>query len=522
MRFGASFFMQNYGDWGRYAERGYDRAPARTDRQVYDEDVRLASLVEPLGFDSIWTVEHHFTPYTMVPNPLQFLTFMAGRTERVDFGTMVVVLPWHDPLRVAEEIAMLDMLAGGRKLTLGFGRGAGRVEFDGMRVPMGESRDRFLESLEMVRLALASRSSPSRAGSIRSRRCRSGPSPARRTSSTGCTAPGAAPRPSPSPQTPGLGPLFIPQKSWEEIGEEVVDVQRHPRRAGLGAAGADRRVLGLLPPRREEAWETARQYMTNYNDSALRHYEFGDAEHFKEAGGYDFYAKMAEARKGARGKGRRVVRPPPGVGHPRTVHREAAPIRATTGAAEFVGVFTYGDLPVGAGRGEHAPVRPRGAARGPGRRARHRRRRLSEAREHDRASASEPGSDGVRGRSPRRHERLTLGCGATSNSTCSTGWSPMSRPTLATWAPPCANARSVTTSTPPGSPTSGPRCSLRHPSSSATPPSSPSPAVGSHRTTPAYPWWSPEEMTARSGPSSTSAATVATSWPTAAAARRAG
>ena len=89
MRFGASFFMQNYGDWGRYAERAYDRQPARTDWQVYDEGVHLASLVEPLGFDSIWTVEHHFTPYTMVPNSLQFLTFMAGRTERVEASGIV-------------------------------------------------------------------------------------------------------------------------------------------------------------------------------------------------------------------------------------------------------------------------------------------------------------------------------------------------------------------------------------------------------------------------------------------------
>ncbi|MDH4074808.1 MAG: LLM class flavin-dependent oxidoreductase, partial [Acidimicrobiia bacterium] len=110
MRFGASFFMQNYGDWDRYAEKGYDRPPARADWEIYDEGVHLANLVEPLGFDSIWTVEHHFTPYTMVPNSLQFLTYMAGRTERVDFGTMVVVLPWHDPIRVAEEVAMLDVL----------------------------------------------------------------------------------------------------------------------------------------------------------------------------------------------------------------------------------------------------------------------------------------------------------------------------------------------------------------------------------------------------------------------------
>ena len=54
-------------------------------------------MAEPLGFDSIWSVEHHFTDYTMCPDVLQFLTYMAGKTQHVKLGTMVIVLPWHDP-----------------------------------------------------------------------------------------------------------------------------------------------------------------------------------------------------------------------------------------------------------------------------------------------------------------------------------------------------------------------------------------------------------------------------------------
>ena len=86
----------------------------RSDREVYQSDLALADLAEPLGFDSIWTVEHHSTDYTLCPDALQFLTYMAGRTERLKLGTMVVVLPWHDPMRVAEQVAMLDNLSGGR------------------------------------------------------------------------------------------------------------------------------------------------------------------------------------------------------------------------------------------------------------------------------------------------------------------------------------------------------------------------------------------------------------------------
>src|SRR2546421_179408 len=104
----------------------------RSDFEVYRNELRLAELAEPLGFESVWGVEHHFTDYTMCPDVLQFLTYMAGRTQRAQLGSMVVVLPWHDPLRVAEEVSMLDNISDGR-LILGLGRGAGRVEFDGFR-----------------------------------------------------------------------------------------------------------------------------------------------------------------------------------------------------------------------------------------------------------------------------------------------------------------------------------------------------------------------------------------------------
>src|SRR5262245_40056689 len=76
-----------------------------SDFEVYQQELRLADLAEPLGFQSIWGVEHHFTDYTMCPDVLQFLTYMAGRTRTAQLGSMVVVLTWHDPMRVAEEVS---------------------------------------------------------------------------------------------------------------------------------------------------------------------------------------------------------------------------------------------------------------------------------------------------------------------------------------------------------------------------------------------------------------------------------
>src|SRR6201997_2693740 len=79
---------------------------ALPDAEVYRQELRLAEMAEPLGFDSIWSVEHHFTDYTMCPDVLQFLSYMAAKTTRARLGSMVVVLPWHDPVRVTEQIAL--------------------------------------------------------------------------------------------------------------------------------------------------------------------------------------------------------------------------------------------------------------------------------------------------------------------------------------------------------------------------------------------------------------------------------
>src|SRR6059058_6292389 len=122
---------------------------ARSDIDVYRNELRLAAEAEPLGFESIWGVEHHFTDYTMCPDVLQFLTYMAGRTRTVGLGSMVVVLPWHDPLRVAEQVAMLDHMSNGR-LILGLGRGLGRVEFEGFGVNQEDSRAIFTEAGQMI------------------------------------------------------------------------------------------------------------------------------------------------------------------------------------------------------------------------------------------------------------------------------------------------------------------------------------------------------------------------------------
>jgi alkanesulfonate monooxygenase SsuD/methylene tetrahydromethanopterin reductase-like flavin-dependent oxidoreductase (luciferase family) len=119
------------------------------DDQFIREEFTQLILADELGFDSIWMTEHHFSDYSISPNPLFYLAHLAARTRRVRLGTQVVVVPWHDPVRLAEEIAMLDHMSGGRAL-LGFGRGLARMEYEGLRVDQGEARQRFDETVAMV------------------------------------------------------------------------------------------------------------------------------------------------------------------------------------------------------------------------------------------------------------------------------------------------------------------------------------------------------------------------------------
>ena len=136
-----------------FASHGWDDV---SDGDVYREDTRLALLAEELGFDVVWAVEHHYYDYSFCPDNTVWLAAIAARTSRIDVGTAAVILPWNDPLRVAEKISLLDHISGGR-LRFGMGRGLSRREYGHFSgIAMDESRERFDESAAMVLEALES------------------------------------------------------------------------------------------------------------------------------------------------------------------------------------------------------------------------------------------------------------------------------------------------------------------------------------------------------------------------------
>src|SRR5260370_1669301 len=125
----------------------------KPDHETYNDELTLADLAEGLGFDSVWCLDHHFTGYVMSPDPTQLLSYVAARPKRVEAGSVAIVLLWHDPVHIAEKIALLDTLSGGRTI-FGFGRGAASIEYAGFRIPQEEARDRFVECCLIIRKAL--------------------------------------------------------------------------------------------------------------------------------------------------------------------------------------------------------------------------------------------------------------------------------------------------------------------------------------------------------------------------------
>ena len=96
-----------------------------SDERVWEEEIRLARIAADSGFDCLWSAEHHFADYSFVPDNIQLMTYMTAICPNIDLGTAAVILPWHDPLRVAEQAAVLDMLSKGR-FRFGMGRGLAR------------------------------------------------------------------------------------------------------------------------------------------------------------------------------------------------------------------------------------------------------------------------------------------------------------------------------------------------------------------------------------------------------------
>lgn len=136
-----------------YADRSLEEGSDQRLPNVYADHIEVVKAAERLGFDTYFLTEHHFTDYNLLPSPNVFVGVLAQHTQRIRLGVMCNVVPFHDPLRLAEESAMLDCITNGR-LELGFGRGVDEQEFLKIGLPFEEARPRFEEGMEIITAAL--------------------------------------------------------------------------------------------------------------------------------------------------------------------------------------------------------------------------------------------------------------------------------------------------------------------------------------------------------------------------------
>ena len=138
MRFGTFYFFQ--------------AAPGQRHEDIIRGELEQIVWSEELGFDEIWLTEHHFINYGLSVDPATLAAAAASRTQRIRIGLAAAILPFHHPVRLAEQMALVDIISNGR-LDVGVGRGNRPMEFRGYRVPQEESRDRFDEAVEIMRRA---------------------------------------------------------------------------------------------------------------------------------------------------------------------------------------------------------------------------------------------------------------------------------------------------------------------------------------------------------------------------------
>ena len=323
------------------------------DGAVYASEYRLADRSEQLGFDSVWSVEHHFNGYAMCPNPLKFLTYIAARTSRVKLGSMVVVAPWHHPIRVAEDVSVLDQISGGR-VVLGVGRGVSKTEFDGFGLDMNLSRQQLIEHTEAAMMGLEHGYIEYDGEVLKQPHVLIRPMP-QYSFNNRLYFSAQSSETFPIMARLGAGLLFIPgNRAYEDLGPHLENYRELFRQ--IHGREAPRPIFvawTFVDEDRTRAHELGQKYITSYSKTAMSHYAMSGA-HMKGLRGYENYAAAAEVQKAAGVSSDDSARKWTGnhiFGTPDECVEKAIDIQEKLGACGCLSVFNY------AGMGEAEAMR---------------------------------------------------------------------------------------------------------------------------------------------------------------------
>ncbi len=268
-----------------------------SDTELYQRELKVAELGEPLGFDTVWSVEHHFDGYSMCPDNMQFLSWLAGRTTRIALGTAAVILPWQNPLRVVEKMVLLDHLSGGRSV-FGMGRGLAKMEYRGMMIDMNEARERFDESAKMILGGLESGFVEGNGPYYKQDRIEVRPRPMKSFKGrTYCVA--MSPESVPIAAELEAVMMVFSQFSPETLVPAFQTYRdTYAKFHGVAAPAPTFFDFMYCDDDAARAEEISRKNIAAYLMSVIDHYEMF-AEHFGKARGYENYAKGSEMMKAA-------------------------------------------------------------------------------------------------------------------------------------------------------------------------------------------------------------------------------
>ncbi len=270
-------------------------ANAEPDYQVYKDHIAMSIRADRDGYESVGAVEHHFDPgYSMSPDNTQFLSYLAAVTSNAKMHTTAVILPWNDPLRVVEKIALLDNLSDGRA-KFGMGRGLARREFGGFGIEMGESRERFDEAADMIMRGLEDGYVENDGKYYPQSRVSVHPSPlATFKGRTSCVA--MSPDSAVVAGRLGVQMMAFIQGPMETMHLPMIETYREEYRKATNAEPLPPMMIDLTYCHRDsaEARAVAEEAISNYYMCCVEHYELG-SRHFESTSGYASYAAAKAA-----------------------------------------------------------------------------------------------------------------------------------------------------------------------------------------------------------------------------------
>jgi alkanesulfonate monooxygenase SsuD/methylene tetrahydromethanopterin reductase-like flavin-dependent oxidoreductase (luciferase family) len=270
-----------------------------SDAEMMRKETQIALLAEEVGMDFLLLPEHHFDPnYSIMPDNMQWLAYLAGKTSRIKLGTGAIILPWHqNPTRVAEKIAMLQIVLGDRFM-LGFGRGLAREEYRAFGIDMNTSRERFDQAAEIVLDILETGVAEYDTKYFKQSRTTVTPKPEHGYRDRGFLSVAMTPDSAMAAATIGGTMMSFVQLPWEQHHAAVEAWRKrfkelHPAKSPGAPVFSDFTYCHEDP---KVAEKVAREYLTKYYASVIRHYDF-DGSHWGETKGYQAYQAGASAIK---------------------------------------------------------------------------------------------------------------------------------------------------------------------------------------------------------------------------------